>query len=1199
MWSKMKMVTAAIFASMLIMSAGTAADAAKDGNTAKQGTGDVSDPRPYLKGPAQNTKPVMDGELVPGEWDGAARFTGFGNYNQGALVPEKIQPSWWLSFDDENLYLVSSWPLYPAGSIKARNKRGDEGGSNPVAASFPDGLLGDDHVEIEISTWPDPNMALTKHFYKWMVNPYGAVVDQKREHAVGWDGFEWESAAKAGCKIKDSVWTMEMSIPWSSLGFKEAPKDGTALTLQLVNASDSEMAYLGWVPTSWTSFTAFATVVLDRKAPAIQVEKIGELMDGKIALAGAVSNKNGAAGKLNVEFVVDHPEKGEVFRNQTTVEVPAQGRAPLALEKTLALEQPDSVLWGQGQQLRGKPAYRYQLTVTDAAKQTLFRQSGLFFKRPSDLQASLFDFLAASRDKSGDPAITTAYLPSYGGCEVSADIDILGIKSEVRAAKTLEVAVERLVEQGRQNQVAGTSYRMGYRREPIPESGIVNIFVETPSLPLGGYGVFCRLLDEKGKVLFEKVDTFKRHHFEWENNTLGKGDVVIPPWTPMTVQKQTVGVWGRDITFGADGLPASVKSQGDELLAKPIRVDASIAGKSATWKTEESFKVTKSEPGVVETVAKGRLGELPLTVETRTEYDGLTQVTLSLRPEGKTDVTSMDLVIPLAEPVDTAIINGCGGRNPDFFGELPKTEGVLWQSYKNLPNTAGIQGKYISLCYLGNGERGLSYVCWSDRGWMLDDRKDTAEIRRVNGVVELVLHLANTPRTIDAPRQIQFALQATPVKPMTPGYRRDVNPISKINTAPKKPLDAGGISTSMGGHGAAGMAGTDQVTLTDETDWAIFRETVLRQKRNAWPKYNALAVKYTATNTLGLGMREYETYAGEWAFSTELKPNPSMGVGYRGEFGYLNARQQTRVRQDLLPSSVDMRVWAFDQLQKKAGLNGFWWDHEAYWSSASLRRGTAYLRDDGQTQGTLNIPLFRELFKRMATVSHQNAMSNVQGHYPHSGNVPAINGYCSYLWATEGFWYMPNLSFDQYDNVGGLAGYRALIGRWLGVPVLHRAVVQDREFKLDKGERPFQSRSIIGMALLHDIGLEVSIHPGLTKKTAEVLDQFDLFDDTRTEWIPYWRSGALAKPDTADAVATVYINRPKKGPTEALVVVFNCRKEPLQTVLRLDGTKLLGRPIQACLDLETGAALTATPDAQGTMVPVKLEGHDYRLVLVK
>jgi hypothetical protein len=35
----------------------------------------------------------------------------------------------------------------------------------------------------------------------------------------------------------------------------------------------------------------------------------------------------------------------------------------------------------------------------------------------------------------------------------------------------------------------------------------------------------------------------------------------------------------------------------------------------------------------------------------------------------------------------------------------------------------------------------------------------------------------------------------------------------------------------------------------------------------------------------------------------------------------------------------------------------------------------------------LNIPLFREMFKRVAVVSHQNALFNAQGRYAHSGNA--------------------------------------------------------------------------------------------------------------------------------------------------------------------------------------------------------------------
>ncbi len=1193
--SRSKMVT---FRSMVVAAtAWLAVTSLLAAETPKQGTGEADDPRPYLRVPFLASQPTMNGEIAPGEWDMAARVTGFGNYNQGALVPEELQPSWRLAFDEKNLYLVSEWPLYPAGSIKARNKRGDEGGSNPGATGWPDGLLGDDHVEIEISPWPDPNMARTSHFYKLMANPYGAIVDQRREDAVGWDGFEWESGAEIGCKIQNSIWTMELAIPWASIGFTEAPADGTALTVQLVNASDSEQAYLGWVPQSWRAFTTFATIVLDRTVPAVRIDRLGELMDGKVALSGAISNAGDKAQTCAVELVVEHPDKGEIFRRRTALQLPAGGEAALAMEEGLKLEQAEDILWGKGSQLRNRSTYRYRLAVLDEQDRPLYRQTQRFFKRPADLQVALFDFLASSRGVSGEPAITTAYLPSYDRCEVSVDVDILGIKAELRAAKTVEVVVERLVSNNRQPNVAGTTYRLARHVEAIPASGLAEFIMEVPALPLGSYGFFTRLLDEKGKVLFTKMDAFKRHRFEWEGNTLGKGEVVIPPWTPISVKGRTLGVWGREITLGENGLPASIKSQGDELLATPMQLEGEIGGRLASWQTEAPCQVTRAEPGVIETRAEGRFGELPVTVETRTEYDGFTVVTLTLRPEGRVNLGSMRLAIPLAEPVDTVSIIGGSGRMPDLYGEFPAGEGVLWGTAKSLPNTAGIHGKYIAAAYLGNGERGLSYTCWSDQGWMLDDAKDTADLRRVNGVAHLVLHLANTAWTLDATRTLCFALQATPVRPLTPGYRTDNNPLSEARHDPRRPLDTAAIGAGwLSCYG--GAPGTDQLTIYDETDWASMRDLVLRYKRDAWPKYDRLILNYTASNTLGLGMREYETYAGEWAFQTELKPNPAVAHGYYNEFGRFGTRQQTRVRCDLVPSAVDMRVWAFDQMQKRAGLNGYWWDHEAYWSSASLIRGTAYVRDDGKVQGILNIPLFREMFKRMATVSHQNGMFNVQGRYPHSGNVPAINGYCSYLWATEGPWYTPNLAFDQYDTVGSLAGYRALVGRWLGVPITIRSSIQDRDFKLKEGERPYQSRCSIGLALLHDVGLS-GMHPELSRQTARALDGMDVFDDERTEWVPYWRSGQLAVPEEEETVVTAYINRPKRGEIEALAVVFNTRKETRQMTVALRGDTLLGRPIRECLDLETGKALEARQSEGNATVSLALDGRDYRLIHVR
>lgn len=1158
----------------------------------------VAEP-PVLHIPFLGKAPQIDGKATPEKWAGAARVTGFSSYSHRMLMPQVLQPTWWIAFDEQNLYLVSSWPLYPAGSLNARNKRGDEGGSNPSATGFPEGLLGDDHVEIEISPWEDPNMALTRHFFKWMVNPYAAVVDQRREDAVGWDGFEWESGAKVACHVEGSVWTMEMAIPWKSIGFDGAPKDGTALSLQLVNAGDSEQYYLGWVPEAWKGFSAFPRIVLDRAAPAVHLAQLGELMDGKLKVEAGAANSGGTPRSVRVDFVVTDPQQKEIFRKSADMKIAPGSQEQVKMDGSLDLESHAGERWGSTGGLGGMPSYRYEIVFTDGDKNVLLRQGGRFVKRPADLQEALFDMLTTSRGASGQPAIRTAYLPSYGGCEVGVDVDILGIAPKLRAAKSVEVVIERLVHDQHQGSLANTSYRIASRREPLPASGALDFFVETPPLPPAAYGVFTRLLDDKGKVLFEKVDTFKRHEFAWENNSLGKGDNVIPPWTPMTVKGKTVSVWGREITFGENGLPASIKSQGDELLRSPVRLDAVIGGKKAEWKSSKPFEVTRSAPGFVETRASGEIGGLPATVTTRTEYDGLTQVAIALDPASKTRVDSLDLVIPLAEPVDTTTIYGGSGRNPDFWGKPPEGDGVLWQSQKNLPVAANIHGKYVTLAYFGNGERGLSYICHSDKGWMLDDDKDTATLRRTAGALDFVLHLANAPREIDRKRELGFWLEATPARKITPGYRGEAS--LATSHIPKPPaLDVDGLPNHAAGHGLAGFPGTDQVTIYDDTDFEILRESTLRQKRDSWPNYGRKTTKYITNNVLGLGTRELETYAGEWAGRNDLFVKPTMGVGFRGEFAHYTPQEQTRIGVDLLPSTVDMHVWGFDQLQKRAGLNGYWWDHEPYWSSGSLRKGTAYLRDDGKVQGTFNIPLARERLKRMAVVSHANAMPNVQGRYSHAGNNPAINAFATYLSAIEGPWYMPNLGFDLYDTAGGLAGFRSLAGKWVGLPVILTSVVQDAQFDPAKGERPFQSRAILGLCLLHDVGVEAGrINPKVAAAAAKVLDQFDLFDDARTEFIPYWRSGKLVRPSSPDAVATVYLNRPKKGATEALAVVFNTTKNPLDIRLDLDGQALFGRPVDSVSDLESGEQLKAALDKGSATVPLRIEPHDFRLVLVR
>ena len=59
------------------------------------------------------------------------------------------------------------------------------------------------------------------------------------------------------------------------------------------------------------------------------------------------------------------------------------------------------------------------------------------------------------------------------------------------------------------------------------------------------------------------------------------------PFYPITYTtdgaQYTVSVTGREVTYGRNSLPVSIKSQGRELLAGPVRLVGSEAGEPIVW----------------------------------------------------------------------------------------------------------------------------------------------------------------------------------------------------------------------------------------------------------------------------------------------------------------------------------------------------------------------------------------------------------------------------------------------------------------------------------------------------------------------------------------------------------------------------------------------------------------------------------------
>jgi hypothetical protein len=97
-----------------------------------------------------------------------------------------------------------------------------------------------------------------------------------------------------------------------------------------------------------------------------------------------------------------------------------------------------------------------------------------------------------------------------------------------------------------------------------------------PELADGTYRLDVRLTGE-GAPTEPVTETFVRQNFEWERNHLGIAEEVMPPFTPMTVQGASVGCVLRQHRHGPAGLWDSLRSEGRELLAGPMRWEVETA----------------------------------------------------------------------------------------------------------------------------------------------------------------------------------------------------------------------------------------------------------------------------------------------------------------------------------------------------------------------------------------------------------------------------------------------------------------------------------------------------------------------------------------------------------------------------------------------------------------------------------------------
>ena len=643
------------------------------------------------------------------------------------------------------------------------------------------------------------------------------------------------------------------------------------------------------------------------------------------------------------------------------------------------------------------------------------------------------------------------------------------------------------------------------------------------NLDFGTFPIQAESRDAAGKVLATVQAEFTRSQPAWWQNTLGKDRVVPPPWTPITVDGATVTVWDRKIKLGSGGLPASLLSSNVELFSAAPRL-VGLTGATLVLGTVAADRVSWTGVFTNATVQARVSGVL--------EYDGLLSfaVTLSSATGSPVEVPALVVEFPLAAATEL-IVNGGGPNfraawNLQMLGEKP---GTLWNSRTGRPSHKGVAvGNFCPVVWLGNDERGICFYGENDRGWTPNTNAPAQEVVREGAQVIYRMNVINEPVTLAGPRTFTFVLQATPTKPLPPGWRAynrgGVNGSYRVYDA----IDAFVAPTLTAPTNAPGHVG---ITFQLEPpDWVS-------------PQINANQIR----EHFGKGSPVFFYIDASWP-----KLGPTMDEFRNGLFGTGRLTWSREVE--------DYLVWIINEYLRRGIIDGIYIDDSSLGSTRALF-STAYLLTNGQTQPGFSSLGYRRFLQRVWTLFTQAGKTpQIMPHMTYCFEVPAlsfatavVNGEDRDIYPYATHTFMDVWGRDELRIMGSSPKW-GFINFW-------KPGVAPQNTPPSPALPPWlfwQSRAMHALAIPHDYWYTWLFPTASTINRA--LLEFGMADP-ELRFIPYWKLDGAATASGQSLMLSIYAK-----PRRALLVISNPLKEEQEVTVTVDPEKLFGVAPGANLD---------------------------------
>jgi len=1093
---------------------------------------------PTIALPLMGKAPTIDGVVGEEEWAGATRQIGFSSHGKRRLTSR--EGIFWLGSDGREIFIAVKTELPPTGGLLTRVQPRE----NLDVQAYRD-----DSLEL----WFDPFRSAKGHkriCYQVIVNALGALYDIAHDKTKGMSSTAWRVKWRFANKAADGWWSVEIAIPLAALGF-EGRLAGSEWGIRVGRNWQQPWEQSEWSPTpvAYDDPATMGVVRWDPAAPVVQMLELGDAKAKKAALAIRLSNPTDRPMALKVALSNKHRDSPATERTETVALAPGES-------KTVRLDGPT---YGKGDNLAS-------ISVASADGKAAFfsRDFAWSLERPE----SRWRVAAHERE---DIALAFGYYPYHNKIKARLDISSLPAAKEVTGAT---LVVRR---KGATEPVA---------RIPMPrfEDGRCEVVAGLPKLAEGTYEVFAELAGGKGVPRHSPVKEFLRKHFPWEHNKLGITDKAMPPFTPLEVEGRTVRAVLRSHVMNDHGLWKQVTSKGTPLLAAPMRWEIH------TTDVPSALRASIEEPrkeSDVRVVVRGHLAYVPLFAEVACEYDvdGMMKVTLLPELAGDGVFDRFDLVIPLREEV-AKLMHVCGdGLRFNYAGEVPKGEGVVWDSSK--ASRLEIAGTFVPYVWLGDEERGIAWFADSDRGWVLDDKKPALELIRRKGVVELRVHFINAKAPLRAGKRpaIVFGLQATPTKPMMarPSWRR-IN--SLVGKAPDfLRYHVLGATFYWGAEGYDVFpVGKDfaiydlfaEIRRTGKVDEKALHRILLKygpdgQRDRKWDASIRNAVQHCRqqpdvlipyTNARGAGRcEEFTVFQDEWLVSD------------------YTSRAATPVAYDVdpVPSFQDFALWYFEKMLDSGAFDGLYFDNTFLKANRDIVSGGAYRRDDGTLQPACGLWTMREYLKRCAILCWQKGRPFVNVSHMTNTQIVPIN-----TWAGINLgWEWKYGDTDAHDRFAGDYVRTASIGLQTG----SRPTVLLGLHVTKKQLRPWVARTCLAWCLVHEIYPAWSYGEPFQTVYEKLYDFGYGTDACRV--FPCWQR----QPIRIEGIEAKALVVAKEG--AVAVFVTNTGRDG---TCRLALDKSLGvKPDATATDAETGKPIARAGERTYSF---PLKRHDFKLVFV-